>query len=290
MPRARDRALVIGSVAGARNNDGWFTTGDVTDLMRDLRLPPPTHLSRDIADLRAAALVRPGGSLPGVWSLTPSGRNRVRDLMGDLDPGEVQVAITTAGGALLGDVVQALLDPALAPRRWTASIKRLLDNYPFENNVFCITRFPSDPKDMKFLDPIRDVIEVTRIALGSHDLHLHLASDRVLDDDLFANVAAHMWACKYGIGLFEDRTGKDRLNYNVVIEVGCMLMTGRRCALLKDKGSPAMPTDFVGYIYKEVDFADLDEVGKKVHMWAADDLGLGQCRSCPSTAIAAKAR
>lgn len=42
---------------------------------------------------------------------------------------------------------------------------------------------------------------------GSHQLHLHLASDRALDDDLFANVAAHMWACNYGIGLFEVRVG-----------------------------------------------------------------------------------
>ena len=156
--------------------------------------------------------------------------------------------------------------------------------------MFCIARFPSDPKDTKFLDPIRDVIEATRAALGSHNLHLHLASDRLFDDDLFAIVAAHMWACKYGIGLFEDRAGKDRLNYNVVIEVGCMLMTGRRCALLKDKGSPPMPTDFVGHIYKEVDFADLDEVARRVHLWAADDLGLGQCHSRPTAAVSAKAR
>jgi len=262
----------------------------VVDLVRDLRLPAVSNLPRDLAQLVDEDQIRRRGAPKGGWSLTPSGRVRVRELMGELDPTEVQIALTTAGGALLGDVVQTLLDPALAPRKWSASIKRLLDNYPFENNVFCITRFPSDPKDTKFLDPIRDVIEATRAALGSHNLHLHLASDRVLDDDLFANVAAHMWACKYGIGLFEDRAGKDRLNYNVVIEVGSMLMTGRRCALLKDKGSPAMPTDFVGHIYKEVDFADLDEVAKKVHTWAADDLGLGRCHSCPTAAFAAKAR
>jgi hypothetical protein len=203
--------------------------------------------------------------------------------MGELDPSEVQVAITTAGGALLGDVVQALIDPALAPRRWSASIRRLLDQYPFENNVFCMTRFPSKPKDTTFLDPIKEVIGAARTALASHHLHLHLASDEVLDEDLFANVAAHMWASKYGIGFFEDRGGSDRLNYNVVIEVGCMIMTGRRCALLKDEGSPAMPTDFVGHIYKEVDFDDLDALAREVHTWAARDLGLGPCPSCPKS-------
>jgi hypothetical protein len=51
-----------------------------------------------------------------------------------------------------------------------------------------------------------------------------------------------------------------------------------------------MPTDFVGHIYKEVDFADLDVVAAKVHAWAADDLGLGRCRSCPATPVAAQSR
>ena len=40
-----------------------------------------------------------------------------------------------------------------------------------------------------------------------------------------------------------------------------------------------MPTDFVGHIYKEADFAELDEIAREVHLWAADDLGMGRCRS-----------
>ena len=47
---------------------------------------------------------------------------------------------------------------------------------------------------------------------GLH-LHLHLATDRLIDDDLLANVAGYMWACKYGIALFEDRV-EEGLNYN----------------------------------------------------------------------------
>jgi hypothetical protein len=60
-----------------------------------------------------------------------------------------------------------------------------------------------------------------------------------------------------------------------------MLMTGRRCALLKDKDTPDMPTDFVGHIYKPVDFDDLDGVSGALHLWAAEDLGLGRCQHCP---------
>jgi hypothetical protein len=44
---------------------------------------------------------------------------------------------------------------------------------------------------------------------------------------------AHMWASKYGVAFFEDRRGRG-MNYNLTIEVGCMLMAGRRCGLLKE--------------------------------------------------------
>lgn len=66
----------------------------------------------------------------------------------------------------------------------------------------------------------------------------------------------------------------------MIIEIGAMLMTGRRCALLRDKSVPKMPTDLVGQIYKPVDFDDLDEVAAEIHKWAAEDLGFGPCAKC----------
>jgi hypothetical protein len=103
----------------------------------------------------------------------------------------------------------------------------------------------------------------------------------VIDENLLANVAAHMWACQYGIGLFENRTGAaNGLNLNLLFEVGAMINSGRRCALLKDSTAPDMPADLVGQIYKPVDFSDLDEVRTTLHDWAAADLGLGKCPSC----------
>jgi hypothetical protein len=70
------------------------------------------------------------------------------------------------------------------------------------------------------------------------------------------------------------------LNYNVMTDLGAMLMTGRRCALLKDETSPALPTDLVGQIYKSIDLDDIISVGAKVHSWAAEDLNLGKCSAC----------
>jgi hypothetical protein len=158
----------------------------------------------------------------------------------------------------------------------------MLDDYDFEQNVFCMTRFPESAIDTKYLDPVNEIIPAARTALGQHGLALHLASDRQLDSDLFGNIAAHMWACRFGLALFEDRLGRG-LNYNLSIEVGSMLMTGRTCALLKDTTIDAMPTDFVGQIYKPVDFGKTDEVVAEIHRWAVSDLGLPPCSHCPST-------
>ena len=102
---------------------------------------------------------------------------------------------------------------------------------------------------------------------------MHLASDRQADDELFGNIAAHMWACRYGIGLFETRFGAE-FNDNLQIEVGAMLMTGRRVVLLKDRDTPKMPTDFIGHIYKSVDFDDPESVGGELGAWVTDDLGI----------------
>jgi hypothetical protein len=139
-----------------------------------------------------------------------------------------------------------------------------------------MTRFPDEELD----DPVAAAIEIAREACSLHGLELHLASDRAIDDDLWTNIAAHMWASHYGIAFFEDRVGRG-INYNLTIEVGSMLMTGRRCALLKDISIDRMPTDLVGRIYKDIDLGSPATIDIAVHAWLRDDLGLGSCQKCP---------
>jgi hypothetical protein len=91
-----------------------------------------------------------------------------------------------------------------------------------------------------------------------------------------------MWACRYGLAFFEDRM-KAGLNYNLTIEVGSMLMAGRRCGLLKDTSIKKMPTDLVGRIYKDVDVGNPMTVSRAVHEWLRADLGLGRRSECPQT-------
>lgn len=207
------------------------------------------------------------------WSLTPEGRAAVTNLIEDFDVTAVEAEIAVVGSAELQQAQHPLIPPELAPVRWAVPIGHLLDQFPFESNVFCMTRFPKDEQEEELPDPVQSVIAAARTGLSTRGLHMHLASDRQADDELFGNIAAHMWACKYGIGLFETRFGEE-FNDNLQIEVGAMLMTGRRVVLLKDRDTPNMPTDFVGHIYKSVDFDDPESVKDELSTWITEDLGI----------------
>ncbi len=162
-----------------------------------------------------------------------------------------------------------------------ASLGRFLAAHPFERNVFGMTRFPDPSESGRADDPVGPALAAARKVCAMHGLEFHLASDRLIDDTLWANTAAHMWASQYGVAFFEDRQ-KEGLNYNLTIEVGSMLITGRRCALLKDRSIEHMPTDLVGHIYKSVDLDNTDTICCELHDWIRNDLNLGSCADCGS--------
>ena len=263
---------MVGHVAGLRSEDGWFAPRAINEVFDQLRVPRPANVHAALSRLGRVGLVlqRPGG---GGWSVTPLGQERVPQIIEGIDLAAVEAEMGSAPSADLSDAPHAVIPPEFAPPRWQPAIARLLDEFPFDRNVFCMTRFPKDERQTAMPDPINGVIEVARTVLREFGLTLHLASDRNADDELFGNIAAHMWACRYGIGLFETRFGEE-LNDNVQIEIGAMLITGRRCALLKDRDTPNLPTDFVGHIYKPVDFDDLDSVRRELTRWVEQDLGL----------------
>jgi hypothetical protein len=205
--------------------------------------------------------------------------------MSDLDVAALLADAVRGGGSSLAGVIHTIVPPALAAPDLIGALRGFLDAHPFDLNVFGMTRFPSDDD---IPDPVGPALEVARSVCAEHGLEFHLASDRALDDELWKNVAGHMWASKYGVGFFEDRRGRG-VSYNLTIEVGAMLMTGRRVALLKDTTIERLPTDLVGRIYKSVDLDDPETVSRKLHSWARDDLALGGCPACPTLPAAAGA-
>ncbi|HEX8066299.1 MAG TPA: hypothetical protein VF520_07220 [Thermoleophilaceae bacterium] len=240
-----------------------------------LRVPRPGNISQELARLQTDELVlrRSGGS----WSLTPLGETEALSIVGEVDAHAVAAEIASEGTANLAGAEHALIPPELAPVRFLPAVRRIIASSSFKRNVFCMTRFPKEAGDAA--DPVGQTIDTVGRVLKDRGLTMHLASDRSADDELFGNVAAHIWGSKYGVALLEARQSRadsmPQLNDNVLIEVGAMLATGRRCCLLKDRDAPKPPTDFVAQIYKELDFDDQEAVGQAINGWVADDLGLG---------------
>jgi hypothetical protein len=274
---AADRVLLAGAIVGLRNGDGLFKPPALLDFFDALRVPRPANVHKELATLERRDLLRRVG---GFWSVTPVGRAKVQDQMQSFDVAELNAYLAGTPGSMLGNEKHAIISCELAPAKWLPAIERLVQRFPFETNVFLMTRFPESEHDTDYLDPIAPAIPVLKETLKAHGLTLHVASDRQLDDDLLGNVAAHMWACQFGIGILEDRLGRG-LNYNVMTEIGAMLMTGRRCALLKDTTCGRIPTDIIGQIHKPVDLQDVSQIASTTHRWAALDLALGPCHACP---------
>lgn len=259
---------MLGQLAGLRRGTKRFAVADVGALAKAFRIPALGNVSSSLGRLRDAGfVVRLDGAQP--WAVTPLGERRVGEVLEALPLARIEAELADTPGAEVGEAPHRLIPASLAPPRWNDAIRRLLDRYPFETNVFCMTRFPAEIDE----DPLAPLIPELRALFLAHGLTLHLASDRQSDDEIFGNVAAHMWACQYGIGLLEDRAGRG-LNYNVVIELGAMLITGRRCALLKDVTCPPLPTDFVGHIYKSVDLSSRRQLLDKTSEWIEHDLGM----------------
>jgi hypothetical protein len=271
---------VLAQLAGQRNGDGWFTTADVRAAFMEWRLPAPSNISRELGGLRGQGRViarSQSATRSAGWSLTPLGQTRVQEAIGNIDQTRLEPQLAHVPGTQFGEARMTVLPPGLAPHKWTDGINRLLARSPFETNVLCMTRFPRPELPD---DPMQSVIDMSREVLKRHGLNLHLASTRIVEETLWPNVAAYTWACQFGVAFFEDRVGEG-LNYNLVAEVGAMLIAGRQCALIRDSTAPDMPTDLIGHIYKPVDLDDLSGVANELHRWVSDDLDLGRCPICP---------
>jgi hypothetical protein len=275
-----DQVLALGRMAEARSESGRFAPAAVDDLFDDFGLPRPAKVSNVLARLEERGDVSRLRDSRGSWRLTPTGRAKSVELIGDLDLAALVAEAATERPPLFGHTTHPLIPPALAPPELLAPLRVFLEDHPFDSNVFGMTRFP-DEQDEPGSDPLAGALDAIREACALHGLEFHLASDRMIVDDLWANVAAYMWGCRYGIAFFEDRKGRG-INYNLTIEVGGMLMAGRRMALLKDESIERLPTDLVGKIYKSVDFDDLDGTTAAIHVWLRDDLVLGPCPRCPT--------
>jgi len=275
----RAQFLALARLAQSRAGSQEFTVRAVDALFRELSLPGPAKGHNVAAALGRNGFLRRGKDR-GAWRVTPKGRAESEKVVSGIDLAAL-VAEAAAAGARLGGTAHPVILPEFgAPPGLVAILREFLQRHEFDRNVFGMTRFPTEGSTEP-PDPVKDALEVSRRVCEAHGLEFHLASDRQLHDDLWTNVAAHMWASRYGIGFFEDLAKPARgLNYNLTTEVGAMLITGRRCCLLKDPSIASLPTDLVGRISKNVSLRDPEAVERVLHAWLRDDLGLGPCSAC----------
>src|SRR5882724_12001592 len=212
-----EQAIVLARFAQARGLDGQFTPKELERLFVDSSLPKPVNISDTVAKLRGKGLLTQG-TRKGTWRMTPLGRQSSLGLLSDLDLAAFS-AESASAMSVLGEIAHTVVPPSLAPPSLIPGLRRFLDAHPFERNVFGMTRFPDTKECATASDPVEPALKIAREVCYEHGLEFHLASDRAINDDLWANVAAHMWASQYGIGFFENRT-KEGLNYNLTIEVG----------------------------------------------------------------------
>ena len=264
------QVLVLAQIVAGRTPGRTFGPSDVSALFFELGLPAPAKIGNSLASLAGKGLVVKGAGR-GVYKLTPNGEAKIRADVTAMDSVALEAEAATAQNPVFGQTKVALIPPTLAPPALIEPLKDFLAEHPFETNVFGMTRFPDARAGTA--DPVGRALAAVRDTCEAHGLEFHLASDRAMTDDLWANVTAHMWASKYGVAIFEDSVDRG-VNHNLLIEVGAMVMTGRRCALLKDGSVAKLPTDLIGMIYKSVDLTKMPTVKKTIASWITDDLNI----------------
>jgi hypothetical protein len=265
----KQQTLALARIVEARTDDAIVRPREVAAMFEKLGLPAPSKISNVFASLANVGYLTKL-STQGQWRVTPLGRAESRLRLTESELQELILETETYGGAVLGAVVHTLVPPTLAPPSLLSTVTAFTEKFAFDRNIFGMTRFP----DSTGSDPVQQALLAVREVLEAAGFNFHLASDRAMSDDLWTNVAAHMWASRYGVAIFENRRGRG-LNYNLTIEVGGMITTGRRCLLLKDSSIDTMPTDLVGMIYKSVDLSDPGTVTASVSDWVNNDLAIG---------------
>jgi hypothetical protein len=261
------QALVMLQVCSLSSPDQASSAADVTQRFLDVHLPPPQNVSQHLTYLRQQRLAMQPAA--GRWAVSPEGEEEIRRLMGEIDSKDLERLGQEAGEPEFAGAPHHRIPPSMAPAIFQKGISEFLRDHPRERNVFLMVRYPRE-EDSYSMQP---TIQVSRDLLVELGMEAHLASDRAVDDQLFPNVGIYLWACDFGVAILEER--EKRLNYNVVLEAGAMLMTGRRCLLLKDKSVEGVPTDLGAHIRKDVDLDKPETVTTAIREWVAVDLRLG---------------
>ncbi len=158
-----DSTLVLAQLASQRGDDRRFAAQDVDFLYSEIAVPGPAKTSNVFANLERNGYLTRNSGRGRVWAVTPKGLARVQSLVSDMDLTAL-VAEAQSHGTQLGGQQHTVVPPTLAPPGLIPALARFLEQFPFESNVFGMTRFAAD--DPALTDPVASAVE----AAGRHAL------------------------------------------------------------------------------------------------------------------------
>ena len=130
---------------------------------------------------------------------------------------------------------------------WKTNIKKFLQQYPFDHNVFIMTRYAKSSNNI-----IKNVMnEIKNFESNDKRFNPIIANENKITDDLY-NPIACLLCCQYGVAIFDSPTeGLSTHNPNVAYELGFMHLLQRECLILKSDKLKSMPTDILQKLYNE---------------------------------------
>lgn len=132
-------------------------------------------------------------------------------------------------------------------------IKKRLDSFPYEKNIFLMMKFRSSNED--FFDFIK-----TEIANAGFNCVRADDDEWNITKNVY-NPLAVLYCCKFGIALFDQPEEGQDYNPNVAYELGIMHYQGKNVLLLTHDDLPPMPFDLIKDLRKnyskEIDFRRL---------------------------------
>ena len=118
--------------------------------------------------------------------------------------------------------------------------------------------------------PHQEIVTCIKETLKKHGITALRADDKEYMDDLLPNIKTYMYACDFGVAVY-DRITEDDFNPNVSLEVGYMLGMGKNVLLLKDKTLKSLQTDLTGKLYKPFDTTDIGStMPQHIQKWLSD--------------------
>jgi hypothetical protein len=159
-------------------------------------------------------------------------------------------------------------------------IRRQLERFPFEKNVFLMMRFRKKNKALS------NHIIKHLAAAGLNGVRADLPQWNLTKD--VYNPIAVLYCCKYGIALFDEAEENQAYNPNVIYELGFMHSLGRDCMILRNDSLPPVPFDLIKNLYTP--YAGNTAVRTNIQVWVQQIMPMSEraqvgARSTPETKL-----